>query len=304
MKGERHGGLTDIPAYSPECYAQDGVPQGTLSEKLVHSSKIYPEMKSDYWIYVPAQYDAKTPAALMVWQDGQNHIEREGRARTLNVVDNLIHQKKIPVMVHVFISPGIAGEQRMRSIQYDTVDDTYARFLRDELLPEVYAKYNIRTDAYSRAIGGVSSGGICAFNTAWFQPDQFSRVLSVIGSFTSIQWTPGKREGGETYPFRVRKEAVRNIRIWMQDGAEDLENDHGSWPLQNIQLANSLKMKGYDFHLSFGSGTHNPAHAWSELPKSLAWLWREYDPARTEQIYEISPEEQKKPFFRVRIYNR
>ena len=304
VKDERYGGLQDIPAYRPECYVKDGVPQGKLSEKLVHTSKIYPGMTTEYWTYIPAQYDPKSPAALMVWQDGQNHTDRDGRARTLNVVDNLIDQKKIPVMILVFVAPGMTGDQRMRSIQYDTVDDTYPRFLREELLPEVYAKYNIRKDAYSRAIAGVSSGGICAFNAAWFQPDQFSRVLSIIGSFTSIQWKPGEREGGETYPFRVRKDNVRNIRVWLQDGAEDLENTHGSWPLQNIQLANSLKMKGYDFRLSWGSGTHNPAHGWSELPESLTWLWREYDPARTEQIFEIGPEEKSKPYFRVGISNR
>jgi enterochelin esterase-like enzyme len=304
VDGKLTGGKTDIPAYGPDSYAQPGVPQGTLSEKMVHTSKIYEGMKSDYWIYVPAQYDPAKAAALMVWQDGQGLTQRDGATRAQIVFDNLTHQKKIPVMIHVFISPGLVGEKRMRSIEYDTVNDHYARFLRDEILPEVYARYNIRKDGYSRAIAGNSSGGICAFNAAWFQPDQFSRVLSRIGSFTSIQWQPGVIDGGNVYPFKIRKEPKRNIRVWLQDGTEDLENNHGSWPLQNIQMANSLKMEKYDFHLSLGNGTHNGAHGNSELPEELTWLWRDYDPSKTEQTYAIEPAEQAKPLFRVKIHNR
>jgi enterochelin esterase family protein len=192
----------------------------------------------------------------------------------------------------------------MRSVEYDTVSDRYALFLRDEILAEIESKYNIRRDAYSRAITGLSSGGICAFNVAWQQPDQFSRVLSWIGSFASIQWHPGVVDGGNVYPNKVRKEPRRNIRVWLQDGSEDLENEHGSWPLQNIQLANSLKLRGYDFHFSFGHGTHNAAHGSAEFPEEMTWLWRDYDPSKTEQVYEIEASEKTKPLFRVAIYNR
>ena len=261
-------------------------------------------MQSDYWVYVPAQYDPGTPAGLMVWQDGQGFVNREAPSRLLTVTDNLIHEKKIPVMIHVLIAPGMVGERRMRSIEYDTVTARYARFLRDEILAEVQAKYNIWRDAYSRGIAGQSSGGICAFNVAWFQPEQFSRVLSRIGSFTSIQWKPNELDGGQSYPNKVRKEPKRNMRVWLQDGSEDLENEHGSWPLENIQMANSLKMRGYDFHFSFGNGTHNQAHGNAELPEALAWLWRDYDPRKTEQVYEMEEAEKAKPLFRVRIYNR
>jgi enterochelin esterase-like enzyme len=304
VDGQRKGGKTDVAAYGPDSYAQPGVPQGKLSEKMEHTSKIYEGMKSDYWTYVPAQYDPGKAAALMVWQDGQGLIQRDGATRAQIVFDNLTQQKRIPVMIHVFIAPGLAGTRRMRSIEYDTVNDQYARFLRDEVLPEVYAKYNIRKDGYSRAIAGNSSGGICAFNVAWFQPDQFSRVLSRIGSFTSIQWKPGAIDGGNVYPFKIRKEAKRNIRVWLQDGTEDLENEHGSWPLQNLQMANSLKMKDYDFHLSLGNGTHNGAHSSSELPEEMSWLWRDYDPAKTSQTYDMEPSEKAKPLFRVKVYNR
>jgi enterochelin esterase-like enzyme len=281
---------------------------------MVHTSKLYPGMKSDYWVYVPAQYDASTPTALMIWQDGHYHVERDGPAqapksgqppsRLQNVIDNLTHRKQIPVAIYLFIDPGTVDGRPLRSVLYDTVSDLYPRFLRDEVLPELYARYNIRKDAYSRAIAGNSSGGICAFNAAWYMPEQFSRVLMRIPSFTSIQWKPGQLDGGNIYPFRVRKEPKRNIRVWMQDGSEDLETQHGSWPLQAIQMANSLKMRGYDFHFSWGNNTHNHAHSNSEFPEALAWLWRDYDPAKTEQAFEIEPSEKEKPLFRVQIYNR
>jgi enterochelin esterase-like enzyme len=301
--GEEFGGNLNVPVFLPDSYEHPGVPQGKISEKIVHHSKIYPGLESEYWIYVPAQYDPAKPAALMVWQDGQGHVARNGR-RTQNVIDNLIAQSKIPVMIQVFIAPGKVGEKALRSIEYDTVNDTYTRFLRDEVFAEVQAKYNIRNDAYSRAIGGESSGGICSFNAAWQHPEMFSRVLSLIGSYTSIQWHPGEIDGGNVYPNKVRKESKRNIRVWLEDGSEDLENDHGSWPLQNIQMANSLKLKNYDFHFSWGNHAHSSAPGSAELPESLAWLWRDYDPSKTEQIYEMEPSEKAKPLFRVKIANR
>jgi hypothetical protein len=132
----------------------------------------------------------------------------------------------------------------------------------------------------------------------------FSRVLSRIGSFTSIQWHPGVIDGGNVYPFKIRKEPHRNIRVWLQDGENDLENNHGSWPLQNLQMANSLKMMGYDFHLSFGTGTHNGAQGNSEQPVEMTWLWRDYDPAKIEQTFVMEESEKQKPMFRVKIANR
>jgi enterochelin esterase-like enzyme len=303
VNGERFGGNFNVPALAPDAYEQPGVPRGKLTEKMVHTSKIYDGMKSDYWVYTPAQYDPSKPAALMVFQDGQNPANRE-RSSVQIVIDNLTDQKKIPPMVCVFISPGLNGQRKMRSIEYDTMNDAYPRFLRDEILPEVYKNYNVRRDAYSRGITGSSSGGICSFNAAWRQPDQFSRVLTWVGSYTSLQWHPGEIDGGNTFPFLIRKSPKKNIRVWMQDGAEDLENNNGSWPLQNIQMANSLKMKGYDFHFSFGQGTHGGVQGNAELPRSLTWLWRGYDPAKTEQIYEMEPDEKAKPLFRVSIDNR
>ncbi len=304
VDGKAFGGRADIPAYLPDSYERDAVLRGTLSEKLAWSSKIYDGMLCDYWIYVPAQYDAKTPAAVMIWQDGEGHVKRDGDSRVQIVIDNLTAQKKMPVAIHVFVSPGKVGERALRSVQYDSLTDTYGRFLRDELVARVATKYNLRKDSYSWAITGQSSGGICSFNAAWFMPEQFSRVLSRIGSFTSIQWKPGVLDGGNVYPNKVRKEPKRNVRVWLQDGAADLENEHGSWPLQNIQLANSLKLREYDFHFSFGEGAHSGIGGYAELPVSLAWLWRDYDPAKTEQMYRMDATEKDKPYFRVKIVNR
>jgi enterochelin esterase family protein len=329
IQGQKFGGRLDLPAFGPLSYQQPGISPGALSPKLVHTSKIYDGMKSDYWIYVPVQYDPHTPTALMVFQDGQGYIDRESRNPALNVIDNLIAQKKIPVMICVFISPGEIEtspgtptynfvkaysekwkrtmKDSMRSTLYDTVSNRYVTFLRDEVLAEVAAKYNIRKDAYSRAITGSSSGGICSFNAAWQMPDQFSRVISWIGSFTSVQWKedPSNPDGGQDYPEKVLRETHRNIRVWLQDGSEDLETDHyGSWPLANIRLANALKLKEYDFRFSFGKGTHNPGQGAAEFPSEMIWLWRDYDPSKTTQPYEIDPSEKSKPPFRVSITNR
>jgi enterochelin esterase family protein len=329
VEGVAFGGRPDLPAFAPLSYLQPGVSSGTLSAKIVHTSKIYDGMQSEYWIYVPAQYDPKTPAALMVFQDGGWYMDREGNNPALNVIDNLIAQKKIPVMICVFINPGdISGspgtktyefvkgysdkwhrtlKDSMRSTLYDSVSDRYARYLRDEVLADVAAKYNIRKDAYSRAITGLSSGGICSFNVAWQMPGDFSRVISWIGSFTSIQWKedPTTADGGQDYPEKVLREAKRNIRVWLQDGTADQENDrYGSWPLANIRLANALKLKDYDFHFSLGEGTHNSAHGATEFPDEMIWLWRDYDSSKTDQIYEMDPSEKSLPLFRVSVTNR
>ena len=329
IDGKEFGGRLDLPAFGPLSYLQPGVPSGTLSPKIVHTSKIYDGMKSEYWIYVSAQYDAKVPAAVMVFQDGGGYTDREGNNPALNVIDNLVAQRKIPVMIVVFINPGDISDSpgtptynfvkaysdkwsrtlkdSMRSALYDTVSDRYGRFLRDEVLAEVGAKYNLRRDGYSRAITGLSSGGICSFNAAWQLPDQFSRVISWIGSFTSIQWKedPHVSDGGQDYAEKVLREPKRNLRVWLQDGSEDQENArYGSWPLANIRLANALKQKDYDFHFSFGKGTHNSGGGAAEFPEEMTWLWRDYDLAKTEQIYEMETSEKSKPLFRVAVTNR
>ena len=303
--GKPLGARSDAVGYNPDSYPKPGVPKGKVSEKHTIVSKIYDGMTSDYWVYASPGVDPAVPAALMVWQDGQGMIGEYSSSRLFTVTENLVAQKLLPPIVHVMIQPGQLNGRAMRSIEYDTVSDRYARFLMEEVLPEVEKTYKLRPDGYSRAIAGVSSGGICAFNVAWIMPDKFSRVHSGVGSFTSIQWRPqDKQEGGNVYPFMVRKQPKRNIRVWMSDGSDDLENNHGSWPMQNIQMANSLKLMDYDFHFRFGTAAHGGAQVALDLPESLAWLWRDYDPKQTAQQYTMEPVEKAKPLFRVSITSR
>jgi enterochelin esterase family protein len=328
------GGPNSGPAPAPPPLPADaqqhpGVPEGVLTGPLTLRSNVYDGMVSQYWIYVPAQYDPKKPAALMVFQDGQGYAHRDGDHPALNVLDNLIAEHKIPVIIAVFTNPGDISaspgaptyqfveaygkkwdrglKDSMRSTEYDTVSDRYDRFLHDELIPEVAQHYNLRTDAYSHAITGLSSGGICAFNAAWQHPEYFSRVLSWIGSFTSIQWheDPSVPDGGQDYPEKILREDHRNIRVWLQDGSNDQENPkYGSWPMANIRMANALKLKGYDFHFSFGKGPHTAGEGGAEFPEEMIWLWRDYDPAKTDQTFTQDPAESTKPPFRVAIVNR
>ena len=304
--GKPLGARGDAVGYNPDSYPKPGVPHGKLSEKHTMTSKIYDGMKYDYWVYASPGVDPNVPAPLMVWQDGKGLITELGGIRLITVTENLVQQGLLPPLVHVMIAPGTSADGKaMRSIEYDTVSDRYPRFLMEEVLPEVEKTYKLRPDGYSRAIAGESSGGICAFNAAWLMPDKFARVHSAVGSFTSIQWrSKENNDGGNVYPFMVRKEPKRNIRIWMSDGADDLENEHGSWPMQNIAMANSLKLREYDFHFRFGTAAHGGAQAALDLPESLTWLWRDYDPKKTSQEFTMDPAEKEKPFFRVTIANR
>ena len=326
----------DTAAYGEDSYPQEGVPQGRLSEELFHESPTYRGWKVSYWVYAAPGVDPATPAAVMVWQDGHRFLEREKRSRIQTVVENLVHQRKIPPMVLVLIAPGYIGTHdnsqsyapraigHMRSLLYDTFNDDYNKMVVDEIFPKVNTTYRLRNDGYSRAIGGQSSGGICSLNAAWFRPHAFGRVLSRIGSYASIQWRYGQEnpfgeyplgrfgdrdpceilDGGNIWPFLIRKRDRRNIRVWLEDGSYDLENAHGSWPLQNIQLANSLKMKEYDFKFSFGNARHSTAYGDAELPEAMTWLWRDYDPMMTHQDFVMDPAERDKPYFRVKIFNR
>jgi enterochelin esterase family protein len=304
--GKTLGARGDAVGYNPDSYPRPGAAHGKLSEKMTIVSKIFDGMKSDYWVYASPGVDPAVPAALMVWQDGQNLTGELRGIRLMTVTENLVQQGLMPPIVHVMIAPGTSPDGRaMRSIEYDTMSDRYPRFLMEEVLPEVEKMYKLRQDGYSRAIAGESSGGICAFNAAWRMPDRFARVHSAVGSFTSIQWHPEEKlDGGNVYPFMVRKQPKRNLRVWMSDGSDDLENNHGSWPMQNIQMANSLKLREYDFHFRFGTAAHGGAQAALDLPESLAWLWRGYDPKKTSQEFQMDPAEKEKPFFRVTIANR
>lgn len=258
----------------PDSHVKPGVPQGKVTTHQWTESKIYPGTVRDYAVYVPAQYDKAKPAALMVFQDGMGMVGEKGQFRAATVFDNLIAAGEMPVTIGIFINPGMfpsakPGEKGRsnRSFEYDSLGDLYSRFLLEEILPEVGKSYHLTTDPEMRAICGNSSGGICAFTVAWEHPEAFRKVVSHIGSFTNIR-------GGHVYPALVRKTEKKPIRVFLQDGRNDLDNQFGNWPLANQDMAASLKFAGYDYKFVFGEGTHNGKHGGALLPDTLRWLWR------------------------------
>lgn len=266
----------DAYKHGPDSMVQDGVPKGEVTQAKWESTKVYPGTTRDYWVYVPAQYDKAKPACLMIFQDGGGYANLQGSFRTPTVFDNLIHQGAMPVTIGVFINPGVipaskpgGRPRRNRSFEYDGLGDQYSRFLLEEFLPTIESKYNITKNPAGRATGGISSGGICAWTVAWERPDQFGKVLSHVGSFTNIR-------GGHVYPSLIRKTEKKAIRVFLQEGSNDLDNLHGSWPLANQQMAAALKFAKYDYKFVMGTGGHNSRHGGAILPESLRWLWRNW----------------------------
>ena len=307
----------------PDAQRKEGVPQGKVTQMPKWTeSKVFPGTERDWWVYVPAQYDGTTPACLMVFQDGSGPVSEKGETRAPVVFDNLIHQKAMPVTIGVFINPGNdpkknpppkAGEKRAnpfrptnRSHEYDTLSGDYARFLLDEILPAVQKQYKITDDPNGRAICGNSSGGIAAFTAAWERPDAFRKVVSHIGSFTGIAYRPAKdgqpmRPGGDLYPTLIRKTPPKPLRVFLQDGRNDLDNAHGHWFLANQQMEAALKYANrtadeaagngegrggrggaaatkdrYDVKTVWGEGAHNGKHGGAIFPDTMRWLWRDH----------------------------
>ncbi len=247
----------------PDSMRHEGVPRGTVT-KDVWRSKVFSNTTRDYWVYVPAQYDGKKPACVMVFQDGGAYVNEGGDFRVPIVFDNLIHKGEMPVTIGIFINPGQPNNQ---SFEYDTLSDQYARFLIEEILPEVGKRYKLTDDPDCRAICGISSGGICAFTVAWQRPDAFRKVLSHVGSFANIR-------GGHVYPALIRSTPAKPIRVFLQDGSNDLDNAWGNWWLANLEMEAALKFKKYDHKFVGGTGGHSGKHGGAILPDSLRWLWR------------------------------
>jgi enterochelin esterase family protein len=158
-----------------------------------------------------------------------------------------------------------------RSVEYDTLSDAYARFLLEEILPEVGKKYNLTKDPAGRCIAGSSSGGICAWTVCWERPNEFRKCFTTVGSFTNIR-------GGNKYPELVRSNPRKPIRIFQQDGSNDIVNQFGSWPEANQAMAAALKEKGYDHKFVFGEGVHSSAHGTQLFPEAMRWIWRDWKP--------------------------
>lgn len=285
----------------PDSLPQPGVPKGKVTQHT-WKSKIFAGTTRDYWVYVPAQYDGSAPACVMVFQDGAGCVAMEGTIRVPNVFDNLIHRKEMPVTIGIFINPGEFADldakapgRRNRSFEYDTLSDQYARFLLEEILPEVGKTYRLTADPEGRAICGQSSGGICAFTVAWERPNEFRKVVSFIGSFTGIAYRPAQdgqpmRPGGDLYPTLVRKNPIKPLKIFLQDGSNDLNNQHGNWFLANQQMLSALDWANknaddrqapgprYQVKHAWGEGSHSGRHGGAIFPDIMRWLWQGYTP--------------------------
>ena len=272
----------------PDSFPQDGVPKGEVKGPFTLPSDAYPGTQHTYWVYVPAQYDPKVAASLMVFNDGQAFKYMDGDVRAPNVLDNLIYRREIPVMIAVFVNPGRRPDQpeptpsnwgdrdTNRPTEYNTLDDKYARVVVDELLPAITKDYNIASDPERRGIGGASSGAIAAFTVAWQRPDQFRKVLSIVGSFTNLR-------GGDAYAGIVRASERKPLRVYLQDGRNDNRalgadgkyDARRDWFLQNVTLMHALADKGYDLNYTWGIGRHGQKQGGAIFPDMLRWLWRD-----------------------------
>ncbi|MES2692945.1 MAG: alpha/beta hydrolase-fold protein [Verrucomicrobiota bacterium] len=284
--------VDDLYKHGPDSQPQPGVPQGKVTEWARLPSEAYPGTLHDYCVYVPAQYNPAKPAALMIFQDGQAWLRLTGDYRTPYVFDNLIYRREMPVTIAVFINPGRKPDQPEanakdwgdksgnRPQEYNALDDKYARVIVDELLPILAKSYNISSDPKDRALAGASSGAIAAFTVAWHRPDQFSKVISTIGSFVNLR-------GGHVYPDLIRKSEKKPIRIFLQDGLNDNRGIRGEgaaatynadrdWHAQNRKMVAALTEKGYDVNFTWGIGSHSSKQGGAILPDMLRWLWRDY----------------------------
>jgi enterochelin esterase family protein len=285
-------------ALTPDHFPQDGVPRGRLEGPFEFHSEIMAGTVRLYWVFVPAQYTDDEPAAIAVFQDGQRASNPEGSIRAPQVLENLIHAGAMPVTIGLFVTPGHrsdtypdagTGNPNNRAQEYDAIDDRYARMLIEELIPRVGEEYRLTDDPEQRMITGTSSGAIAAFTAAWFRPDYFRKVYSGIGSYVSIGFQSNAdpiRLGGQDYPALIRREPIRPLRIFFQDGTNDLDNEWGNWFLANQQMVSALAYANriadrrqregarYEFTYVWTDGQHSDEHPGALLPEALRWLWR------------------------------
>lgn len=253
-------------------------------------STVFSGREFPYWIYVPAEYDASTPAALMVFQDGVCYIDCDvGFHFVPQVFDSLIQEGSMPVTIALFINPPrvIGADNHVdadRAAAYDSLSDRYSTFLVDEIIPgAIQNAYNIVDDPDGWAIGGHSSGGICAFTVGWNRPDKFHKILTHNGSFVDIAiGKSGEEIGGWSYPDLISAEPTgKPLRTYLLSGPGDINNEFGSWLEGNDRVAEALAAKGYHYRYQRGTaveGTQHwpPLQASSDLPSALRWLWRGY----------------------------
>ncbi len=272
----------------PDSMPQEGVPKGEIRGPFTLPSQVFPGTQHTYFVYVPAQYDASVPASLMIFNDGQAFMAPDKDLRAQNVMDNLIYRREIPVMIGVFINPGRRPDQpeptpadwgdrtTNRPLEYNALGDAYPRVIVDELMPVLTKEFNISKDPEQHGIGGASSGAIAAFTVAWERPNQFHKVLSIVGSFTNLR-------GGYVYPEAVMKAEKKPIRIFMQDGRNDNRaltgdtyDEKRDWFFQNVRLMQALTDKGYEVNYAWGMNQHGQKMGGAIMPEMMRWLWRDH----------------------------
>jgi gluconolactonase len=254
-----------------------GVPKGEILKLTFNDSRIFPGTWREYWVYIPAQYKPEKPACVYVNQDGIQKMAP-------TVFDNLIYRKEMPVTIGVFVMPGrvlatnaeTALDRFNRSFEYDGLGDSYARFILDEILPDVEKHkasdgriIRLSKNGNDRAIGGSSSGAICAFTAAWECPGEFSRVFSGIGTYVGLR-------GGERYPTLIRKYEPKPLRIFLQDGLNDLNIYGGDWWKANESMERALTFSGYEVRHIWGEGGHNGLQGTAIFPDAMRWLWKDW----------------------------
>ncbi len=267
----------------PDSKPMDGVPHGHFAGDKIIPCQVFPGTQHTYDVYIPAQYDPAKPAALMIFNDGPAMKREPGDVQAQYVLDNLIFRREIPVMIGVFICPGRRPDQpeptaqewgdrtSNRPDEYNPPTDKYARVITEELMPALKKDYNISPDPDLHGIMGASSGGCAAFGVAWFRPNDFHKVITIVGSFTDLR-------GEFIYPELVAQEDKKPIRIFMQDGRNDNrrpDNPNGDWFLQNVRLMKALTAKGYEVNYTWGIGNHGQKQGGAVFPEMMRWLWRD-----------------------------
>jgi enterochelin esterase family protein len=292
-------GPTHNPA--PEVNVQEGVPQGTISVFTMEStdSKFYPGIARDpntsfltgikthpqpysrkVTVYVPKQYVPGTAAPFIVGADGPDPL-------LFKVLDNLIAQKRVPVMVAVSISNGGSDAQGSeRGLEYDTMSGKYAEFVEAEVLPLVEKNANVKLtkDPEGRATMGGSSGGSCALIMAWYHPEWYHRVLTYSGTYVNQQWpvNPETPHGAwEFHEHLIPNSPVKPIRLWMHVSDRDnysSRDDYHDWVLANENMAKVLAAKGYHYQFVFArnAGHTDRAVKQQTLPEALEYIWQGY----------------------------
>lgn len=271
--------LKDKGDYKPalELQLNNGSPKGTITKITTVGKKHYSGKEFNVWVYTPPNYNDKLENSVMIFLDGSSYMDAAGKYSfpVPVALDNMITKKEIPPVIGIFIDPAAKGDglpiykgKDNRSLEYDSADGIYADFISNEIIPLIKEKYNITNDPACTSIMGASSGGAGAFGVAWHRPDRVGNVITSIGSFVNIR-------GADSYISRVRQNDKKPIRVYMQDGKNEINTIFGDWTLANEQMASSLKYKGYDYHFEQGEGGHNYYQMASLIGDAFRWVWKD-----------------------------